>query len=327
MPDSMQQPAPVRAPAAQALPPCPITRRPARRKVQDIGWRFLRNIWRFGLGVDAKRFFQEGRNFALYESDCGLMFFEPRFPGDEAFYSQFYRRVDAHRFLSRYLDSRIEYVEAARHIPSGALVLDIGCGPGEFRHHLPHATFRGLDPYAPPEADDLVVRETLEQHLAHGAGRYDVVTAFQVIEHVAEPREFAAQMVKLLKPGGLLILAAPLHPSPLTEIPNFLLNAPPHHMTWWSKEALAALAEVLAVEPVLIAELPASPHQGPLHWMHRLAFRHTDSPPHDRYFADLVSWHASQILGYWLAQIAWRLKPLPEGAAPIDVMLVARKPS
>jgi SAM-dependent methyltransferase len=294
--------------------------------VQDVGERFLRNIWRFGLMVDTERFFTEGRPVGLYESDCGLMFFEPRPAGDDAFYSQFYRRVDAHAFLNAYLESRTEYVEAARHVPTGARVLDIGCGPGEFRTHLPHATFRGLDPFAPPEADASVVRETLEQHLARNAASYDVVTAFQVIEHVAEPREFAGQMAELLKPGGLMILAAPLHPSPLSELPNFLLNAPPHHMTWWTKDAFAALADALGLEPVVIDELPVSPHQGPIHWMHRFSFRHTPPPPHDYYFADRLSWHVSQIAAFWLAQLAIRFKPLPKGARPIDVMLVARKP-
>jgi 2-polyprenyl-3-methyl-5-hydroxy-6-metoxy-1,4-benzoquinol methylase len=316
-----------RAPSpADALPPCPITRRPARRKVQEIGERFLRNIWRFGLGVDARRFFQDGKSLGLYESDCGLMFFEPRHPGDAAFYAQFYRRADVHRYLNSFVESRTEYLEAARHVPAGALVLDVGCGPGEFRRHLAHATFRGLDPYAPADADASVIRETLEQHLAHNAGSYDVVTAFQLIEHVAEPREFAAEMVKLLKPGGLLILVAPLHPSPLSEIPNFLINAPPHHMTWWSKPAFAALAETLGLEPVRIAELPASTHQGPIHWLHRLSFRHTEPPPNDRYYLDRLSWHASQVVAFWLARVAWRFKALPKGAKPIDVMLVARKP-
>lgn len=322
-----QQATPIRAPAADALPPCPITRRPARRKVQDISERFLRDLWHFGLGVDTRRFFQDGKNVGLYESDCGLMFFEPRHPGDEAFYSQFYRRADVHRYLNSFAESRTEYAEAARHVPPGALVLDVGCGPGEFRHHLPHATFRGLDPFAPPDAHTSVVRETLEQHLNHNAGNYDVVTAFQLIEHVAEPREFAGEMVKLLKPGGLLILVAPLHPSPLSEIPNFLINAPPHHMTWWSQPAFAALADVLGLDPVRIAELPVSPHQGPIHWMHRFSLRHSDPAPNERYYAGRLSWHLSQIFAFSLAQLAARFKTLPAGARPIDVMLVARKPS
>jgi SAM-dependent methyltransferase len=321
--------APTQEPSAVAgaLPPCPITRRPARRKVQEISSSLLRNIWRFGLGVDTARFFPAGGSVGLYESDCGLMFFEPRSPGDAAFYAHFYERVDAHRFLGTFLDSRTEYVEAARHVPPDALVIDVGCGAGQFCRHLPHAKFRGLDPFAPRDAGPAVVRETLEQHLESNAGRYDVATAFQVIEHVAEPREFAANMARLLRPGGLLILVAPLCPSPLSEMPNFLVNAPPHHMTWWSKAAFAALAGALGLDPVRIDELAASPHQGPIHWMHRLSLQRTDRAPNDVYFGSRPSWHASQILAYWLSRLAWRFKTLPDGARPIDVMLVARKPS
>jgi SAM-dependent methyltransferase len=308
------------------LPRCPITRRPARRKVQDVGAGFLRDMWRLMAGVDAARFFPAGGSIGLYESDCGLMFFEPRPAGDAEFYTKLFERFDTHRFMRKHARSRAEYIEAARHVPRGARVLDVGCATGEFRHHLPHATFCGLDPFAPPDADASVVRETLEQHLQRNAGGYDVVTAFQVIEHVAEPREFAEGLAKLLKPGGLLILGVPLHPSPLTEIPNYLINAPPHHMTWWSKDALAALSDALGLEPLAISALPASPQNGQTLWIQRLSLRRTDPPPNDAYFGNRVSWLLSPVLAYWLSQIAMRIKMLPRNAAPTAVMLVARKP-
>jgi SAM-dependent methyltransferase len=106
-----------------------------------------------------------------------------------------------------------------------------------------------------------------------------------VIEHTSDPRGFAERLMRLLRPKGLLILCAPLHPSPLTEIPNFLNNVPPHHMTWWNTRAFSALAEQLALRPVEIAELPASPHNALVPWVHKFSFCRSGKAPDERYIA------------------------------------------
>lgn len=208
----------------------------------------------------------------------------------------------------------------------GMRVLDVGCGIAGFRTHLPHARYTGLDPYAPPAAPDCVVRESLPDHAAHNAGAYDVVTAFQVIEHVPDIVGFARDMVTLLRPGGLLILCGPLHPSRLTEIPNFVLNLPPHHLSWWNKPAFAALAEVLGLVPVEVTELPPSPHAAIVDWLHRFSLARSDPPPRECYFAHRWSWHFSLAASYALARIADRLLPPPPSTRPYDVLLAARRP-
>src|SRR5207249_9818388 len=84
---------------------------------------------------------------------------------------------------------------------------------------------------------------TLRAHLVENANAYDAVCAFQVIEHLRKPTEMFADMVAAAKPGGLVIVGVPHVPSALTRFPNNLVNAPPHHLTWWTRAALAALAE------------------------------------------------------------------------------------
>lgn len=308
------------------LPACPITGRPARRRIHGFSAGLLKDIWRLAQGVDVSHLLQGVDRFTLYESDTGLVFFEPRIIGDGAFYRDYYARWDVHSLLNTTAETRVDYKTAARAIPAGAKVIDVGCGPGVFRQHLGHAHYTGLDPYAGDEVDDVVIRETLEAYAVENEGRYDVASAFHVIEHVADPLRHAQLMAKLLRPGGLLILAAPLHPSQLTEIPNLPINIPPHHVTWWNPGAFRALAEQLGLEVVEATTLPVSPHQGIILWLHRFLASRTKSSPEERYVGHRWAWHASLALAYPLAKIASRIKTLPAGARPVDAFLVARKP-
>ncbi|WP_295392408.1 methyltransferase domain-containing protein [uncultured Thiodictyon sp.] len=308
------------------LPPCPITGRPAKRRVHGVAASVLARMWRLAGAGDVSRLLPTSGQVVLYESDTGLYFFHPRTAGDDAFYTRFYTAHRAHSLLSARPHGRVEYQYAVRHIPPGALVLDVGCGNGELGGHLPHCTYRGLDPYAGPGASPAVRRESLEQHLTLARGTYDVVTAFQVIEHVVDPRAFAAQLVELLKPGGTLILGAPLHPSPLTEIPNLLLNAPPHHLTWWNCGAFAALAAELGLTSVEITEVAYSAHEAIIFWMRRFTLVRPGRGRDERYFAHRWSWHLNLILSYLLGRMANRLFPPPASGRPCNVILVARKP-
>lgn len=309
----------------RSLPPCPITGAPAARRIHGVSAQVIVDIWRHAQGVDVRRLFEGIDRITLYESPTGLVFFEPRVVGDGAFYESYYSRWDVHAGLTAWSKRRADYSTAARFIPEGARVVDVGCGPGVFREHLPHARYTGLDPYA-HDADDVVIKETLEEHAAKHAGAYDVATAFHVIEHVPDPRRHAELMAQLIRPGGLLILAAPLHPSPLSEIPNFPINIPPHHVTWWNPGAFSALAKELRLEVVEATVLPASPHQGIILWLHRLLPKRADGPPRERYVAHRWSWHLSIAIAYGLAKVMSKLKTLPANPRPVDAFLVARKP-
>src|SRR5262249_14305500 len=123
----------------------------------------------------------------------------------------------------------------------GDRVLDVGCGNASFRPVIPHASYVGLDPNFGGIGE--VWSETLSHHLGEHAGEYDAVCAFEVLEHVASPAQMFAEMVRAARPGGLVIVSVPYVPSAMTRIPNNIINAPPHHLTWWTEPALRALAE------------------------------------------------------------------------------------
>ena len=88
----------------------------------------------------------------------------------------------------------------------------------------------------------------LREHAVSHPEEYDAVCAFHAIEHVADPLGFARDLVKCVRPGGRLCIVVPSRTSPLTEIPNFVLNAPPHHLSWWDEGALRAVADAARSE-------------------------------------------------------------------------------
>jgi SAM-dependent methyltransferase len=137
-----------------------------------------------------------------------------------------------------------------RPVPGGAL-LDVGCGTGQFMEAARRAGYRvtGLDP-SRSQLDVARMRfgltdlhaTSLAEYAHRAAGvAFDVITVFQVLEHVADPLAFLAETRRLLRPGGQLAIGVPNWRmwSALREP----MDAPPNHLTRWSITSLRAALE------------------------------------------------------------------------------------
>ena len=306
-----------------ANPPCPVTGEPATRLVQWVSARLLARMWRIALRVDARPSFHGTKRFGLWESPTGLYFFDPMLAGDATFYESLYGRLGPRAYPSE-TKPRAEFGLAAREVGTGERVLDVGCGFGAFRHAVRHARYTGLDPHFSGEpGSDWARIETLADHLTGHAGAYDVCTAFQVLEHVENPSMMLAQMARAVRPGGTVIVGVPHVPAAHTRIPNYLVNAVPHHLTWWTRDALLALAQRTGLVEARVETAPWAAVDGLVYWMARC------SPVtcRDRHFRHSWAWHASALIGLAGGFALWRLKPVPdandEGAS---LLLVARTP-
>jgi len=101
---------------------------------------------------------------------------------------------------------------------AGRTALDVGCGAGLLAEPLARlgAAVTAID--AAPECIAVARDHASGQGLAIDyravgieqlEGQFDLVTAMEVIEHVADPGQFVGQLARRLAPGGLLILSTP----------------------------------------------------------------------------------------------------------------------
>jgi len=306
----------------QPTPLCPITGLPAIRRIQLISASLFIGLWRWSFGVATDRQLGNIEHFGLWESPCGLAFFEPMLVGDEAFYLELYRRGDFHSVLNASSLARAEVRRVAEIVRSGETVLDVGCGKAGLARHLPHATYVGLDPhsYAMGTRPD-IRNETISQHAISHPEEYNVVCAFHTIEHVADPLGFARDLATCIRPGGRLCIVVPSRGSAITEIPNFVLNAPPHHLSWWNEDALRALADRLDLLTEAIEAVPFS-FDTIIYWMGRCAPKLTGK----RYFRAHWIWYAALAWSWLLGRACDAVFRLPTSAKPSALLLVARKP-
>jgi len=186
---------------------------------------------------------------------CTLHFFHPLLPGGKPFYTS----LCALPFY--YSEEKEEFRVAREHIRSGDKVLEVGAGSGAFSAHLPpNCEYTGLDfnPTAETlalEHGRLVRAESLDVHAQEHQAQYDVVCAFQTLEHVANPHDFLHDLGICLRPEGLLLLSVPNENSFLCLDTNAVLHLPPHHLTHWTHTALSHAAQEAGCASVHLQEM------------------------------------------------------------------------
>ncbi|HNT74101.1 MAG TPA: methyltransferase domain-containing protein [Anaerolineae bacterium] len=196
---------------------------------------------------------------------CGLTYLNPR-PTQAAMPRYYpanyepYRPAPTH-WLPR-LHQTLRYRNRCRvvtRLRAGGTLLDVGCSTGiflaEMRRHSGWEVW-GVEPNAEAAA---YARDALHLTVTTGAladahfpdAHFDVVTMFDVLEHVHAPRETLREIRRILRPGGYLICSVPN----LDSLDAQLFGAywigydVPRHLYTYSKRTLVAMLQAEELRP------------------------------------------------------------------------------
>lgn len=153
------------------------------------------------------------------------------------YYAEIYRSYESQNPSAK-LDHYLECV--ARSVATDhPKLLDFGCGPGAFLKHVntrkPGWRLFGTDvneaalEALTAEMDAAVSLERIEpgsRPFPHT--KFDVVTAWDVIEHVDDPSGLFRDIATWLAPGGLFAFVVPVYDGPAGSIVRFLDRDPTH---------------------------------------------------------------------------------------------------
>ena len=164
--------------------------------------------------------------------NCHLIYVNPIENGgdiNEA-YSQM-KSVDAAIVRESRLRATESQVELVKKYKDGTRLLDIGCGEGFFLFNASRLGYavKGVEPsqdaaaYARKEFGLDVEAKPFEE-LRFPEDHFDVVTLWQVLEHMPYPLIVLKEIHRILKPGGMLVITTP----DIEKIPARILKT-----RWW----------------------------------------------------------------------------------------------
>jgi SAM-dependent methyltransferase len=208
---------------------------------------------------------------------CGFCFFDPKFSGNESFYRQLEQE-------GYYSPDRPEFGRTAAFAKQKQLrrVLDVGCGSGFFLDQVRAAgcETNGMElnrvaaEKARAKGHQIFSRLLHELDRDETGGGFDLITLFQVLEHVPQPVEVMKDAAKFLNPGGIIVVAVPGAEGANRLCPWSPYDWPPHHTSRWR---LVDLRQLAAQARLQLAEADGDVLVGS--WVEQLWLLHNQLAP------------------------------------------------
>ncbi len=148
--------------------------------------------------------------------NCGLVFVWPQPAADEL--AGIYANEDYHAEVDE-AERRGTFARRLRRIeelaPERGRVLDVGCSKGHFLEAAQERGWQAVGVELNPRAVEAAKARGLDARLGDLASQafepesFHLVTLFDVLEHVPDPRALLAECRRVLRPGGLLVVTTP----------------------------------------------------------------------------------------------------------------------
>lgn len=219
------------------------------KKITEFKTSWITNAYQSELGIPVEQEFKKYEKIVLYKcKDSGYEFY---FPFDVAGNDNFYFQLA--KFDWYYNSWKWEHQQSLKFIQHSDLILEVGCGAGGYiknlKQRFPHKNIKGLEITVNPGAENFILNETVQEHVAKGNGEYDMVCSYQVLEHIADVRSFLQDSVDALRTGGYLLISVPNNDGfLLKKRGSSILNLPPHHMGLWNTRSLKYLTKLFPLQ-------------------------------------------------------------------------------
>jgi SAM-dependent methyltransferase len=122
-------------------------------------------------------------------------------------------------------------------------LLDIGCAMGILLKEAKKAGYKAQGVDISADAVAYCRKKGFSVSQRWPTSKFDVITAFEIIEHERDPKRMMSRVYKLLNKGGLAFLTTPNHDSFWRKIMGtwWVGYHHPEHVTFWDPQSLTYL--------------------------------------------------------------------------------------
>ena len=210
---------------------------------------------------------RENNTLVVHCEECNLEFVNPlptveameenyqkEMTGDETesgFHSRYILERQARtKSFSKLYNSRLTLIESL--YPSKGNLLDIGCGAGFFLNCAKEKGWNCHGLEILPEyikfaqenfALENIRLESLDESLSYDANTFDVITLWDLIEHLRNPLDCLKKIHHVMKPGGVLVMWTPNVKNAIFLKENWIGYETLQHFYFFSRDTLNQMLE------------------------------------------------------------------------------------